>query len=371
MTPVIILAAGFSSRMRRFKPLLPLGAYGKTVIECTAGAFLSAGLTDITVVAGHRADELTAAVKRLPVKWTVNSSYESGMFSSVQRGVASLDDCEAFFMLPADIPLVRPSTIIRLEKEAIGKNEVLIPTFKGKDGHPTLISSTLKQGILSYDGDGGLENFFKKYANVRRMPSGDEGTLLDCDFPEDYERLRFMYLNKKAPTYDECTELMESVYQAGERIVLHCRAVEKLALYIADLLNLPYEDKSLLSAASLLHDIARRKRNHAAAGAELIRSLGWDKIADIVGSHMDIEPSPDEELSPAEILFLSDKLIAEDKLTCIEQRFAGRLAELAPDTQAEQAVRRRLAAAETIAAKLERKTGRSLSQITESFERVQ
>ena len=52
---VLILAAGLSSRMKGFKPLLPLG--DKTVLEQTISRFLDAGIdkSDILVVIGKRA----------------------------------------------------------------------------------------------------------------------------------------------------------------------------------------------------------------------------------------------------------------------------------------------------------------------------
>ena len=44
----LILAAGYSSRMGDFKPLLPLN--GKPVIAQTISSFHEAGITDIRVV---------------------------------------------------------------------------------------------------------------------------------------------------------------------------------------------------------------------------------------------------------------------------------------------------------------------------------
>lgn len=51
----LVLAAGFSSRMGSFKPLLPLGE--TTVIEKVVGNFFAAGIQDVRVV-GHRAEEV-------------------------------------------------------------------------------------------------------------------------------------------------------------------------------------------------------------------------------------------------------------------------------------------------------------------------
>ena len=46
----LILAAGYGSRMGRFKPLLPLA--GKNGVEWVVAAFRAAGVADIAVVTG-------------------------------------------------------------------------------------------------------------------------------------------------------------------------------------------------------------------------------------------------------------------------------------------------------------------------------
>lgn len=66
----VILAAGYSRRLGRFKPLLPRD--GSTVIERAMGSFLQAGVTDVRVVVGHEAAELEPALGRLGVEAIFN-----------------------------------------------------------------------------------------------------------------------------------------------------------------------------------------------------------------------------------------------------------------------------------------------------------
>jgi len=109
----IILAAGLSSRMNAFKPLMLLGEM--TILERVIRLFQSAGIEDIRVVAGYRAEDVLAVLNPLGIRSVINERYEQGMFSSVAAGVKSIEaDPEAFFILPADIPLVRSHTILTL-----------------------------------------------------------------------------------------------------------------------------------------------------------------------------------------------------------------------------------------------------------------
>ncbi|HPF07705.1 MAG TPA: NTP transferase domain-containing protein, partial [Spirochaetota bacterium] len=52
----VVLAAGYSSRMGDFKPLMKLD--GITVIESTVRGLQGAGISDIMVVVGFRAPEV-------------------------------------------------------------------------------------------------------------------------------------------------------------------------------------------------------------------------------------------------------------------------------------------------------------------------
>ena len=82
-----MLAAGYSSRMGAFKPLLELG--GRTFLERCVAAFRQAGVEDVVVVTGHRAEELRAAARGLGVRVALNGRYPEGMYTSVQAGLAA------------------------------------------------------------------------------------------------------------------------------------------------------------------------------------------------------------------------------------------------------------------------------------------
>src|SRR4029079_13163816 len=71
----ILLAAGRSSRMGAFKPLLPFG--NKTVSECCIDYLRDGGVDEIIVVLGHRADDIRQQVSG--VKSALNPDPDSPM----------------------------------------------------------------------------------------------------------------------------------------------------------------------------------------------------------------------------------------------------------------------------------------------------
>jgi CTP:molybdopterin cytidylyltransferase MocA len=184
----LILCAGLSTRMGGFKPLLTLG--GETLIARAIHLFRGAGMGRIVVVLGHGADRILPLIERFGVDPVINTRCNEGMYSSVQAGVSGLDGaCGSFFILPVDIPLVRPETLEAL-REAFrrGDAEVCRPSFGGRYGHPPLVSAALIPAIRDFDGVGGLRALLARHRDrTKDVAVEDPGILLDLDTREDYE----------------------------------------------------------------------------------------------------------------------------------------------------------------------------------------
>src|SRR5439155_10426467 len=76
--------------MGAFKPLLPFG--DKTVIEQCIANLTGAGIQNITVVVGHRADEIREQLKDCEITFALNPDPESEMSVSIARGVEQVDE---------------------------------------------------------------------------------------------------------------------------------------------------------------------------------------------------------------------------------------------------------------------------------------
>ncbi len=193
----LVLAGGLSTRMKQFKPLLPLGE--GTVIDHVIDTFFKTGV-DVFLVAGYRHVDIVAAVKNPAVTIVRNAEYERGMFSSVQAGVRALPPgYQAFFILPVDIPLVRRGTIRRL-MEAAGENpgRIIYPVFGGRRGHPPLIPAELAGDIAGWNENGTLKAVLEsKESLALPVPVGDSFILFDIDTPEDYQELLKQFEERK------------------------------------------------------------------------------------------------------------------------------------------------------------------------------
>lgn len=196
----LILAAGYSSRMGEFKPLMTID--DKPVIAWAVDSFREAGITDIRVVVGYQADKLLPILYNLKVTPVMNYNFPAGMFSSVQAGLRTFAaEAEAFFLLPGDMPMIEKSALDKI-RAVFCRNEyqVVIPSFQSRRGHPPLIGKGCFDRILGCDVSANLRSVLQEFADQTCVvETADQGILLDMDTPEDYRTLLKYSLYNKIP----------------------------------------------------------------------------------------------------------------------------------------------------------------------------
>jgi CTP:molybdopterin cytidylyltransferase MocA len=186
--PAVVIAAGESRRMGRLKPLLPLGS--RTVLQRAVDGLLSAEVSPLFVVVGHRAEEVTACIADRPVIITANPRYSGGMLSSIQWGIRQLPhEVPAFLLALGDQPDIRPEVVQSLREEWEARpGSIVVPVVGGKRGHPVLFDSRYLPEILSLREPQTLRDVVHSPEAVRReVAVSSDGPLLDLDTPEDYE----------------------------------------------------------------------------------------------------------------------------------------------------------------------------------------
>jgi len=189
----VIPAAGRSSRMGAWKPLLPWGA--GTVCGAVVDAALSAGLRPV-VVAGYRSGELAAAFSGRPEVVVVdNPDWERGMLGSVRAGFgrvvevsrAAGGDVEGFFVAPADMPRLPSAAFGRVAAE-LSRGAVPRAVFAargGRLGHPVWVPAAFMPGIAALDPGARLRDYLleRPWSSVEVE---DDGIFDDIDTPEAY-----------------------------------------------------------------------------------------------------------------------------------------------------------------------------------------
>jgi CTP:molybdopterin cytidylyltransferase MocA len=185
----IVLAAGQSSRMGAFKPLLPFGR--QTVIEQCINSLGNAGIKDIVVVVGHRADEVKERLKDVGVSFALNPDPDSAMGVSIACGLEHIsNEAGAVLIALADHPAVSSETITEILQEWKKGHRIVQPEHDGRGGHPVVIDLNFREELLNLDVDNGLRGFFEKHRkSVRRLTVDSPYVARDMDTWEDYVRL--------------------------------------------------------------------------------------------------------------------------------------------------------------------------------------
>lgn len=229
----LIVAAGLSSRMGGFKPLMKIG--GLSSAERIVATMKSAHAGIITVVTGYRAEELE---KHLAGKDTVflrNSAYEyTEMFDSVRIGLEYLrDKYDMILFSPVDTPLFKVSTVRRLIESGA---DLAVPACSGQNGHPVLISAEAANRILAFTGKGGLRGAMESTGiPIQKIETDDPGILLDADTPEDFSTLVALHdrqmirpsvsvsLRRDTPFLTESTALLLSLIRETGSVHSACQ----------------------------------------------------------------------------------------------------------------------------------------------------
>jgi molybdenum cofactor cytidylyltransferase len=185
----IILAAGQSSRMGAFKPLLPFG--DKTVLESTIDYLRRGGIETIIVVVSQRADEIKAHFKSRNLLFVSNPDQHSAMAASIICGLATLPrNAQAVIITPVDHPAVPPEAVTQLISEWRAGARLVIPTSGGRGGHPVLIDLSFREELLKLDPNLGLKSFFDAHANaVKRVAVNSNYIARDMNTWDDYRSL--------------------------------------------------------------------------------------------------------------------------------------------------------------------------------------
>jgi|GEM_PF-227748 len=262
----LIVAAGLSSRMGNFKPLLKLGEL--TLAERAVLALRQGGCREIVIVTGYNAEQLKEHLQIYNPTYIHNENYATTkMFDSAKLGLAYLKNrCDKLLFLPIDTPLFSENIVKQLLAYPA---QAAVPSYQGTTGHPLLLNASLIDKLLQHNGAGGMQGALLNAACTPDLLQTDEqGVTVDADTPEEFAAMRALYKQKSAP----CRQIY---------LVRHCRP----DFSDGQMLCLSKTDLSLgeqgEQEAKELRDFFKNKNLTAVYSSELSRSR---RTAQIIAS---------------------------------------------------------------------------------------
>lgn len=235
-TGAVIVAAGMSSRMGEFKPMLNIGSI--SIAQRVISTLQQAGVNRIVVVTGYQAVTLERHLANQGVVFLRNENYRTTqMFDSAKIGLEYLKDkCDKILFTPVDIPLFTALTVTELLRSG---EQLACPECQGQTGHPVLLSADLVDAVISDSGEGGLQGAISRLGvSMVHIPVDDPGILHDADTPAEYESLLHYHnsqlvrpvvglaLAKEIPFFDEKMFLLLQQVEETRSVRTACQRMQ-------------------------------------------------------------------------------------------------------------------------------------------------
>jgi molybdenum cofactor cytidylyltransferase len=127
------------------------------------------------------------AVKASGLPWHVEDAGHPGMGDSIAAAVSKTPNSHGWLILPADLPLIQPATLLQVA-EALQTSEVVLPCYVSygveQRGHPVGFGAVCKQDLLNLSGNNGADGVIIVYTAMKLIVN-DIGIVMDIDTVDD------------------------------------------------------------------------------------------------------------------------------------------------------------------------------------------
>lgn len=189
---VIVLAAGTGSRFGApgHKLTQKLGA--STVLGTSLRHAIASHLPVVVVTTDALAETACRHVASrdvivLPATGS-DGTRPLGMGFSIAAGVSARPDATGWLVLPGDMPMVQPASILAVAS-ALEHHPVAYAQHRGRRGHPVGFAAELYSELATLSGDEGARRMVARYP-AYGVEVSDPGVLIDVDTEADLERVR-------------------------------------------------------------------------------------------------------------------------------------------------------------------------------------
>jgi molybdenum cofactor cytidylyltransferase len=201
---IIVVAGGRGSRYRgtQHKLLESLGT--SSVLGTTLRHALITRLPVVVVTTAPLVEEASRIVAARDVVVVPEVPADGGaagglgMGYSIGAGVASSGDANGWLVLPADMPLVQPATVLAVAA-ALRDHPVAYAQWRGRRGHPVGFAAELFSDLVALRGDDGARRIIARYPAFG-VDVDDAGALFDVDTEDDLRRARGTISAAGSPT---------------------------------------------------------------------------------------------------------------------------------------------------------------------------
>ena len=185
---IIVPAAGRGSRFGGPKHKLQQPFDGSTVLGATLRHAIETQLPVLVVTTAALAPLVAGLLATRDIVVLSAGEAARGMGYSIAAGVAERSGAPGWIVLPGEMPLVLPDTLLAVAT-ALEQHPVVYAQHRGRRGHPVAFAAELFSELILLDGDDGARRVVARYPS-HGLEVEDPGVLLDVDTPSDLDTLR-------------------------------------------------------------------------------------------------------------------------------------------------------------------------------------
>ncbi|WP_435548076.1 nucleotidyltransferase family protein [Desulfobacterium sp. N47] len=184
----IILASGFSKRMKREKLLLPLA--GIPLVEHIIRTAQSSHLDEVILI--YRNENIKELGAKYLNKIIFNAHAEEGQSAAVKLGITAADkETDAFMFFVGDQPFLSSAMVnILIDIFTDYPDNIIVPVYNGKRGGPVIFPAKFKDELLALVGDSGGRSIIEKHKEeLKPVEIENANAGIDVDTREEYEKI--------------------------------------------------------------------------------------------------------------------------------------------------------------------------------------
>lgn len=148
----------------------------------------STGIGWTRVVLGAHVREISAALRLDDETVIVNPRWQDGQLSSIQAAIEGLSrlPTDGLLLFLVDHPLVSAGLVKKLVEIFYETGDsIVLPTYRGKRGHPVIFARRLYSELLAApENQGARAVVWAHAAEVLEVPTEEEGVVLNLNDPE-------------------------------------------------------------------------------------------------------------------------------------------------------------------------------------------
>jgi len=188
----IILAAGLSSRMIHFKPLMIYNEV--TFLEAIINKVINY-VHKVIVVTGYNSDKIEALLSskydNKKVITIFNPKYNNSMYISLLKGLELVEPNNFVLYHFVDQPTIPNEFYAKFFDQIDKESYIIQPVYKNKKGHPLIFSFNFCKHLLNSNIDSNLKIEMSKFKDsIKYWNCEYEQILKDYDTIEDYQTIQ-------------------------------------------------------------------------------------------------------------------------------------------------------------------------------------